>query len=105
MSVMMGAHDEDTVSSLAGRLARLEKQLEARDQQRITEQTGGIHLNDIIGRLIAAIDPDRVDNKARESARLMQEIAACQQQQPQTPRLPKRQLQAFSKEKRHEEQP
>ena len=30
MSVMMGASDEDTVSSLAGRLARLNKQLSAR---------------------------------------------------------------------------
>jgi type I restriction enzyme R subunit len=74
MGVMMGAYDEDTVSSLAGRLARLEKQLEERDQERITEKTGGIHLNDIIGRLIAAIDPDRVDTKAREIAKLPENV-------------------------------
>ena len=33
MSIMMGARDEDTVSSLAGRLARLNKQLEEKDLQ------------------------------------------------------------------------
>jgi type I restriction enzyme R subunit len=70
MAVMMGTHDEDTVSSLAGRLARLEKQLDARDQERITEKTGGIHLTDIVGGLISAIDPDRVDAHARDSAKL-----------------------------------
>ena len=70
MGVMMGAYDEDTVSSLAGRLARLEKQLDDRDQERIAEKTGGIHLTDIVSGLIAAIDPDRVDSKARENAKL-----------------------------------
>lgn len=70
MGVMMGAHDEDTVSSLAGRLARLEKQLDERDQERITEKTGGVHLTDIVSGLIAAIDPDRVDAHAREIAKL-----------------------------------
>lgn len=74
MGVMMGAHDEDTVSSLAGRLARLEKQLNDRDQARIAEQTDGIHLTDIVGGLIAAIDPDRVDSKAREIAMLPESV-------------------------------
>jgi type I restriction enzyme, R subunit len=45
MSVMMGATDEDTVSSLAGRLARLNKQLDADDQRRIREAANQlIHL-------------------------------------------------------------
>jgi type I restriction enzyme R subunit len=70
MGVMMGARDEDTVSSLAGRLARLNKQLEEKDQTRITEKTGGITLGDIVGGLLAAIDPDRVEAKARETAKL-----------------------------------
>lgn len=74
MGVMMGAYDEDTVSSLVGRLARLEKQLDERDQERITEKTGGIHLTDIVSGLIAAIDPDRVDSKAREIAKLPESI-------------------------------
>lgn len=70
MGVMMGACDDDTVSSLAGRLARLNKQLEEKDHKRIQEKTGGITLTDIVSGLIAAIDPDRVEIKAREIAKL-----------------------------------
>ena len=33
MGVMMGVRDEDTVSSLAGRLARLDKQLDDKEQE------------------------------------------------------------------------
>ena len=66
MGVMMGARDEDTVSSLAGRLARLNRKLDHQEQERIREKTGGIELADIIGNLLAAIDPDRIEAKARE---------------------------------------
>ena len=66
MGVMMGVRDEDTVSSLAGRLARLNNQLDHNDQQRIKEKSGGAALADIVGSLLAAIDPDRIDDKARE---------------------------------------
>ena len=70
MGVMMGARDEDTVSSLAGRLARLNHQLDQKDRERIREKAGGIELTDIVNNLLAAIDPDRVDTQAREIARL-----------------------------------
>ena len=66
MGVMMGARDEDTVSSLAGRLARLNRKLDHQEQERIREKAGGIELADIIGNLLAAIDPDRIEAKARE---------------------------------------
>ena len=66
MGVMMGARDEDTVSSLAGRLARLNRQLDHQEQERIREKAGGIELAGIIGNLLAAIDPDRIEAKARE---------------------------------------
>lgn len=66
MGVMMGANDEDTVSSLAGRLARLEKQLDDKDKKAIEEKSGGISLTQIIGNLLSAIDPDKVCGKAKE---------------------------------------
>ncbi len=66
MGVMMGARDEDTVSSLAGRLARLNRQLDHQEQERIREKASGIELTEIIGNLLAAIDPDRVEAMARE---------------------------------------
>jgi type I restriction enzyme R subunit len=66
MGVMMGARDEDTISSLAGRLARLDRQLDHTDQERIREKTGGVELTAIVGNLLEAIDPDRIDARARE---------------------------------------
>ncbi len=68
MSVMMGASDEDTVSSLAGRLARLNKQLSTDEQQRIRQAAGGVELTAIVGRLFAAIDADNIEAKALELA-------------------------------------
>ena len=65
MGVMMGARDEDTVSSLAGRLARLDRQLDHKEQERIRAKAGGVELAKIIGNLLAAIDPDRVEASAR----------------------------------------
>ena len=67
MGVMMGAHDQDTVSSLAGRLARLNRQLDDAEQERIREEAGGVELTDIVGNLLQAIDPDRIEAKARET--------------------------------------
>ncbi len=66
MGVMMGATDEDTVSSLAGRLSRLNKQLNDKDLARIKEKSGGLALADIVGGLLAAIDPDNIEKTARE---------------------------------------
>jgi type I restriction enzyme, R subunit len=63
--VMMGIRDEDTVSSLAGRLARLNKQLDDKEQARITEAADGVSLTEIVGRLVAAIDPDRIEETAK----------------------------------------
>ena len=65
MGVMMGARDEDTVSSLTGRLARLNKLLDEKDQARIKEKAGGVELKEIVGNLLSAIDPDKVETKAR----------------------------------------
>jgi len=66
MSVMMGATDEDTVSSLAGRLARLNKQLDADDQRRIRVAAGGLELSQLVGRLFGAIDADNIEARALE---------------------------------------
>jgi len=68
MSVMMGAHDEDTVSSLAGRLARLNKQIDVDDQRRIREAAGGMELTQLVGKLFAAIDADNIEARALELA-------------------------------------
>ncbi|MCY4156265.1 MAG: DEAD/DEAH box helicase family protein [Gammaproteobacteria bacterium] len=66
MGVMMGACDEDTVSSLAGRLARLNQQLNESERARIQEKAGGVSLTAIVGNLLAALDPDRIYERAVE---------------------------------------
>jgi len=69
MGVMMGAaRDEDSVSSLAGRLARLDRQLDDNDRQRIA-QVAGKPLHAIVGDLLGAINPDNIEQKALEIAR------------------------------------
>jgi type I restriction enzyme R subunit len=68
MGVMMGVHDEDTVASLAGRLARLNKQLTPEEQKRVTSAAGGVELTTIVGNLLAAIDADTIETKALELA-------------------------------------
>lgn len=71
MGVMMGAaRDEDSVSSLAGRLARLDKQLDDKDRARISEKAGGTPLTLIVGELLNAINPDVVEQKACEIAQV-----------------------------------
>jgi type I restriction enzyme R subunit len=66
--VMMGIRDDDTVSSLAGRLARLDKQLDDKDQNRIADTAGGVPLCEIVRRLFDAIDPDRIEDEAKKAA-------------------------------------
>ncbi len=64
MGVMMGAHDEDTVSSLAGRLARLDRQLDEQDKAQIEAKSNGVSLSAIVSQLLGAVDPDAVYAKA-----------------------------------------
>lgn len=64
MGVMMGASDTDTVSSLAGRLARLNHQLDTDDHQKIETASEGKPLTTIINDLFAAIDADKVEEQA-----------------------------------------
>ncbi|HEB57404.1 MAG TPA: DEAD/DEAH box helicase [Gammaproteobacteria bacterium] len=68
MGLMMGAHDEDTVSSLAGRLARLNAQLDVDDKKRIKQAAEGIDLTTIVSDLLSAINPDNVEVKALQLA-------------------------------------
>ncbi|WP_256360347.1 DEAD/DEAH box helicase family protein [Methylomonas koyamae] len=63
MGVMLGANDSDAVSSLAGRLARLNHQLDAGDRQKIQQQAGGHSLSQIVSALFNAIDRMRSAKK------------------------------------------
>lgn len=64
MGVMLGASDSDSVSSLAGRLARLSKQLEPAEHKKIEAANGGVPLNTLVSRLFNAIEGDLVEARA-----------------------------------------
>ena len=65
MDIALGKRDTDTLTTLAGRLARLDKQLDEKDKKEI-EDTAGVPLREIINRLLDAVDPDKKIEKAQE---------------------------------------
>jgi type I restriction enzyme R subunit len=66
IQVAQGIHDEDTLTSLAGRLARLDQEADERDHQEIARSAGGLPLQQIIHSLLDAVDPDRQMTQAQE---------------------------------------
>ena len=86
MGVMMGANDTDAVSSLAGRLARLNLQLSPAEQDKLKKLSGGIELGAIINNLFNAIDADNIEQKAYELAgfAMSSELEDAQREQAQT---------------------
>ena len=58
-SVMLGNRDPDTLTSLAGRLARLDREIGDDGRKQVTEVSGGISLQRMIHALFDAIDPDK----------------------------------------------
>ena len=57
--IAQGRRDEDAVSSLAGRLAALDRRLDNEDSARIAQQIGGKKPRDLANDLLDAVDPDR----------------------------------------------
>ncbi|MEM2125714.1 MAG: type I restriction-modification enzyme R subunit C-terminal domain-containing protein [Candidatus Methanosuratincola sp.] len=65
-SIALGDRDEDTLSSLASRLARLDRELEEPDKQAIQITAQGLSLKDMVNRLLDALDPDTQIDRAKE---------------------------------------
>ncbi|MGO8003529.1 DEAD/DEAH box helicase family protein [Rhizobium ruizarguesonis] len=57
--IAQGRRDDDALSSLAGRLAVLDRKLSDEDRSRITEATGGQSPRDLANLLLEAIDVDK----------------------------------------------
>lgn len=66
--IAQGRRDEDAISSLAARLAALERRIEREDAERITEATGGQSLRALANRLLDSIDPDVIGAEAGPAA-------------------------------------
>jgi len=66
-NVAMGADDEDTLSTLAGRLARLGRKLDPEDEAEIETASGGISLQQLANTVLDAVDPDQHLAAAQEA--------------------------------------
>lgn len=65
-SINFGNRDEDILSSLAGRLARLDREISQGEKQEIVKATGGLTLKQIVNSLLDATDADKQIEKAKE---------------------------------------
>ena len=66
MSVAQGTRDKDTLTTLAGRLAKLEREIDDTDRAEITKVTQGKALKQMSNALLDAVDPDKQIEKAQE---------------------------------------
>jgi type I restriction enzyme R subunit len=69
-SVAFGSTDPDVLSTLAGRLARLDRQIGDDDRKKLTAIAEGRSLGEIAAGIVAALDPDRQRDLARRNAGL-----------------------------------
>ena len=78
--VATGAATPDLVSTLAARLARLDRQLTDEQRQQVTQQAGGKDLNTLTTSLLGSLDPDAQAKKATEVFGLAKDQEATPEQ-------------------------
>ncbi len=66
LSVALGNRDEDTLTSLAGRLATMDKEIDVADKKEIKDAAEGKSLKQLVNSLLDAVDADKKLEKARE---------------------------------------
>ncbi|HEY5894950.1 MAG TPA: type I restriction-modification enzyme R subunit C-terminal domain-containing protein [Chthoniobacterales bacterium] len=64
LGVALGKRDEDTLTTLAGRLARLDRELDSAQRKQVAEIAGGKTVAQMSATLLRAIDPDIIAEKA-----------------------------------------
>ncbi len=81
--VAMGGTDPDVLSSLASRLARLDRQCGPQEQARVVEASGGPNLHTLTTAIVAGLDPDRQIAEARRQFELPEDADPTENQQQQ----------------------
>jgi len=66
LSIALGNRDVDSITSLAGRLARLDREIEDKDRKEIEKEADGKPIKTIINNLLDATDLDKATEKAKE---------------------------------------
>ncbi len=88
--IAAGRRDDDAISTLAGRLAALDRKIDATARATIARKTGGLDPKALANRLLDAVDPDAIqrqiveqhgdaaNDKQREAVRNALKDAACE---------------------------
>ena len=66
LSLAYNNRDEDTLTSLAGRLAGLDRELNENDRKEIEKESNGMPFKQLVNNLFYAFDPDKKIEKAKE---------------------------------------
>ena len=74
-SIALGTADADTVSSVAGRLVRLDRQLTNDEHALVSRTAGGRSLSSIAKDMISAVDPDQMEAEGDAVPQVIEE--AC----------------------------
>jgi type I restriction enzyme R subunit len=69
-AVALGATDQDLVSSLASRLARLDRRMSQAESAAVRDAAHGVELTAIVHGLVDSLDPDRHEELARQETGL-----------------------------------
>jgi type I restriction enzyme R subunit len=64
LGVALGKRDEDTLTTLAGRLARLDREISRGEAKNLATLAGGKTLSELSNALLQSIDPDAIAEKA-----------------------------------------
>jgi type I restriction enzyme R subunit len=75
LGVALGKRDEDTLTTLAGRLARLDREISRDESKKLAELSGGKTLSELSNALLNAVNPDKIAEKAAGIGAEPQEVA------------------------------
>ncbi len=91
-AVALGNTEEDVLTSIAGRLARMEHRITKEDEQAISKASGGLSLKDLSRGLVEAVNPDQQEERATQqfgtskpSEQQVQQVATALIQQAAKP--------------------
>lgn len=78
--VLMGSQDEALYSSLASRLARLDKELDTPEKEQFKKLSKGLSIAQVIKNLLNAHDPDEIETRARQKHKIKEDQAPSEPQ-------------------------
>ena len=82
-AVLMGQTDEDTFLSLAGRLARLDRQITPDEKEKFSQLADGKTINEVVHGLLNAYNPDKIEEQARSENSLSPDDKPTEEQKTQ----------------------